>query len=289
MSSVTELGYIGIGVSDLGAWKSFAAEVLGLEIAQDAETASCRFRMDYWHHRILVHATGSDDIEFVGWRVPWEEDLEEIEGRFDRAGLRYQRATADEAAQRGVLGFTKVTDPGGIRTEIFFGPRIDYDVPFHPGRRVHGPFVTGKRGFGHVVLEQPDLAAAQAFYTRQLGMSGHVEFERTMPNGSLSKMHFMSCNSRQHSLAFSTGKRPKRISHAMIECARIEDVGLTRDIAKARQIKIGMDIGQHFNDRAVSFYMETPSGWSIEVGWGVVPPSGQAEYGARDIWGHGAP
>ena len=31
MASVTQLGYLGIGVSDLARWEQFAANVLGLE------------------------------------------------------------------------------------------------------------------------------------------------------------------------------------------------------------------------------------------------------------------
>jgi hypothetical protein len=68
--------------------------------------------------------------------------------------------------------------------------------------------------------------------------------------------------------------------------ALLEDVGMTRDIVKRRGTPISLDIGQHHNDRAVSFYFVTPSGWNWECGWGVIPPAGQAEWGKAGIWGH---
>ena len=54
--AVTELGYMGLSVSDLDAWKAFARDVLGLEVVDEGERDRCYLRMDYWHHRIVLHA-----------------------------------------------------------------------------------------------------------------------------------------------------------------------------------------------------------------------------------------
>jgi len=99
-------------------------------------------------------------------------------------------------------------------------------------------------------------------------------------------LYFMSCNRRQHSLAFGHLGSKKRLVHVMTELDRLEDVGLARDIVKRRELPIRIDIGQHHNDRTVSFYPVTPSGWVWEYGWGVSSPSGQAEWAKAGIWGH---
>jgi len=70
--------------------------------------------------------------------------------------------------------------------------------------------------------------------------------------------------------------------------SRTEDVGLTHDIVQQRGLPIATELGQHNNDRALSFYVRTPSGWSWETGSGVVTPSGRAEYATRDVSGIGA-
>ena len=37
MSSVTELGYLGMSVTDLDAWRAYAAEVAGMEVVDEGE------------------------------------------------------------------------------------------------------------------------------------------------------------------------------------------------------------------------------------------------------------
>ncbi len=44
MVQVTELGYFGVGVSDLEAWKRFAREILALEVVDEGETDRCHLR-----------------------------------------------------------------------------------------------------------------------------------------------------------------------------------------------------------------------------------------------------
>ena len=66
MVQVTELGYMGVGVKDSAAWKDFAATVVGFEVSDDGESDRCYLRMDYWHHRLVLHDDGSDDLELSG-------------------------------------------------------------------------------------------------------------------------------------------------------------------------------------------------------------------------------
>ena len=50
-------------------------------------------------------------------------------------------------------------------------------------------------------------------------------------------------------------------------------------------------IGQHPNDRELSFYVATPSGFEIELGWNPIVVSRRGGLAARDyqgisLWGH---
>jgi len=286
MSVVTELGYLGLGVRDLAAWKTFAANVLGLEVVPDDNPGRCRLRMDYWYQRFILTESGSDDLDFIGWRVANAQALDETQRRLRDAGIAYEVATDEQCEQRQVLGMIRLQDPAGVLTEVFYGPRVETGNPFYPGRRMHGSFLTGDRGLGHVVLEVPDPERSERFYTQILGMRGSIEYELNRPNGPSGLLYFMSCNPRQHSLAFGHVGSKKRLIHVMTELERIEDVGLARDIVKHQGVPIRIDIGQHHNDHTISFYPVTPSGWIWEYGWGVSPPSGQAEWAKAGIWGH---
>ncbi len=279
----TELGRVRLGVKDLSAWDTFAAEVIGLEVEQGPNVNSRYLRMDYWHHRIQLVEDQCDDVQSLHWRVAGGQELAECERVLSHLNIPFRKASRQEAADEHVLEFLSIVDPSGLDTIIFHGPRVDRDRPLRPGRAMHDRFVTGEGGLGHVVLEQNDPVAAEKFYSTVLGLVGSIELVRE-PKGV--DLYFMSCNRRQHSLAFSRAGRPKHISHLSTEVADFADLGLTRQIARKRQIPFRMDIGQHHNDEAISFYLNTPSGWAWEVAWGVKAPAGQSQYGLGDIWGH---
>ena len=59
---VSQLGYIGIGVSDVDKWEEFAQEVLGMEVSDRAEDGTVYLRMDELHHRFALYPTGLDDV-----------------------------------------------------------------------------------------------------------------------------------------------------------------------------------------------------------------------------------
>ena len=46
MTSVTQLGYLGLSVSDIAKWEKFATEILGLSIGERADDGSLYLRMD---------------------------------------------------------------------------------------------------------------------------------------------------------------------------------------------------------------------------------------------------
>ena len=80
----------------------------------------------------------------------------------------------------------------------------------------------------------------------------------------------------------------------MLEANRLEDVGRALDRATDAGTEIVMSLGQHSNDKTVSFYMRSPGRTNIELGvdqlrcnddtWQVV-----AWATGNDLWGHRGP
>jgi 2,3-dihydroxybiphenyl 1,2-dioxygenase len=285
MSQVTELGYLGIGVKDLDAWKQFAGEVIGLQVIDGDERNSCYLRMDYWHHRIAVRQDGSDDLTYLGLRVAGPEEFHQMRAQLSEAGVKYRAGSPEEAAERRVLELLKLEDPGGNPIEIFHGPQVDYHSPFWPGRGMHGRFKTGEEGLGHCLLREDDHDKASRFYAL-LGMRGGIEYKLSMPNGGLAQPRFFHCNNRDHTIAFGLGKMAKRINHMELEVDNLNDVGLTYDLARKYRLPIAIQPGKHANDHMFSFYVANPSGWLWEYGYGGRSATYQSEYYIRDIWGH---
>jgi 1,2-dihydroxynaphthalene dioxygenase len=286
-AAVIELGYMGISVTDPEAWKSFASQMLGLQVLDEGEKDRFYLRMDYWHHRIIVHHDdGEDDLKYLGWRVAGKPEFEALAQKLTDAGYDIRICDKAEADERMVLGLMKTTDPGGNPTEIFWGPRIDLNNPFHPGRPLHGKFLTGDQGLGHCIVRQTDVEAAHKFYSL-LGMRGDVEYRIPLPNGVTAELTFMHCNARDHSVAFGAIPSEKRINHLMLEYTDIEDLGQTHQLFLKNNIDIAMHLGIHSNDKALTFYGATPSGWLVEPGWRGAEAIDEAEYYVGDIFGHG--
>lgn len=284
MAAVTELGYVGLNITDAAAWRRFATEVVGLEVLDEGEGDRFYLRMDYWHHRFTLHVGDADDLAYTGWRVADAQALDEIRAQLDAAGYKYRVGTPEEAAERRVLGLLKMEDPSGNPTEVFYGPLIEMHLPFHPGRRMHGRWVTGFQGLGHVLIQSDDDLATHKFYST-LGLKGHVQYHLQTPNGTV-QPNFMYCNDRQHSVAFGVNG-PKRLNHMMLEYSDMNDLGKAHDLVRAEGIDVALQLGKHSNDAALTFYFATPSGWLLELGWGGEKSFQQQQYHLKDIFGHG--
>ncbi|MEQ1494885.1 MAG: VOC family protein [Novosphingobium sp.] len=286
LSEVTELGYVTIGVSDLTAWDRFASQMLGVEVAEDPDPKVRYLRMDYWHHRIKLVEDGSDDLLALGLRVAGVLEFREMAKRLEGAGVALRIGSPADAEARQVLEIMFLEDPNGYPIEMFHGPLVQYDLPFHCGRRMHGGFKTTGGGFGHMMLNRrAEFEDIHAFYSL-LGLRGGVEYKIPVPDLPMPvELMFLHCNERQHTLAFGPPAE-KRINHLMFEVERMEDVGLAYDLVAQAGIPVVIEPGSHANDQMYSFYFKNPSGFMNEIGWGGRKPTGQSEYYQKDSFGH---
>jgi biphenyl-2,3-diol 1,2-dioxygenase len=290
MASVTQLGYLGLSVRDLNQWEAFATQVLGLQSNGRDADGSLFLRMDEYHHRFIVHPTGKDDLAYIGWEVATEQAMEALTEQLRRAGVQVAAGTAEEAEARRVAGLVKFADPSGISSEIFYGPLVIFDKPFHSPRPISG-FKTGEQGLGHLVVCVDDYERSIEFYRDVLGMR-ISDFVNLSPAPNLKiKVAFFHCNPRHHTIAF--GKLPgasRRLHHFMLQLESLNDVGTAYDLCQAQQVPIVMKLGKHTNDHMVSFYLRTPSGFNVEYGWGareVDDSNWQVQvHTSGSIWGH---
>ncbi|AIT82167.1 VOC family protein [Novosphingobium pentaromativorans] len=285
MVQITELGYLGLNITDVEAWKEFATQVLGMEWLDEGDGDRFYLRMDDWHHRITLHVTDEDDMAYLGLRVAGGGELAAMQQQLTEMGVAYSVGSAEECAERFVLGLLKLEDPYGNPIEVFHGPQVDAHKPFYPGRRMHGKFATGTGGIGHVIIRSEDADVSEKFYNELFGFRGTVEYHQPSPAG-VRKPYFMHCNDRDHSIAFGLGPMKKRINHLMVEATDIDDVGMTHQIVHERDVPLAISLGKHSNDRMLSFYMVNPSGWMIEYGAGARTAQHQTEYYVSDVWGH---
>jgi 2,3-dihydroxybiphenyl 1,2-dioxygenase len=286
---VRALGYIGIGVSSQEAWHAYATGVLGFEWGPQIQDGTRLLRMDACRQRVFLTPTGEDDITFAGWEVAGAAELDAMEMHLAGQGIRAVRGPAALAASRGVEGLLIVRDQDGLSHEIYYGPRIEIRKPFMPSQPVSG-FKTSALGLGHIVLTVKDRAASETFFRDALGLrtTDHIDLE--LPPGVPARATFMRCNPRHHSLAILSAPLPKRLLHFMAEVGHLDEVGLALERARESGVRIAATLGRHSNDRMLSFYMESPSGFEVEYGCGgrlIDEADWSLEvFDKSEIWGH---
>lgn len=280
------LAYLGIGASDLDHWQRFAADILGMEV--DRRTSDLLWlRMDDRAFRLFVTPNAMDDVSVVGWEVANAAEFARTVDRLESRGIRVTVASEDERRERQVLGLALFEDPDNLRHELSYGPLELPDRPFHSPRPLTG-FKVRDGGLGHLVLCVPDMAKATAFYDALgLRISDIID---VMVGDTMMPVSFMHINPRHHSLAIAQFPGKKRLHHIMLETLSLDDVGRALDVVEDQGIEVTMTLGRHTNDRMVSFYMRTPSGFEIEYGYGGREVDDHdwrvVRYTAQSIWGH---
>jgi hypothetical protein len=76
----------------------------------------------------------------------------------------------------------------------------------------------------------------------------------------------------------------------MLEVATLDQVGMALDRLHKRKFPLSSTLGRHTNDNMVSFYVATPGGFDIELGFDGLRIT-EDGYTAEDItadsiWGH---
>lgn len=262
-TAIRQLGYLAFEVSDLAVWESFATGVLGLGVAQRWD-GGMSLRMDGHAQRFFVTQGPADDLVAVGWQVADEAALDAVAAQLRAAGHEVTEGTPEETANRQVVRLVHLRDPGGNRVEIAFGPAMG-EAPFVSPLAKSG-FVADELGLGHLVINAPDTAATATFYQELLGfrLSDRIVCEFY---GYPVDITFLHANARHHSLAFG-GQQQKRLHHFLLEVKSLDDVGAALDRAVSAGVRIAQMIGRHPNDKMVSFYAFTPSGFQFEYGTG---------------------
>jgi 2,3-dihydroxybiphenyl 1,2-dioxygenase len=168
--------------------------------------------------------------------------------------------------------------------ELFYGPTDKSHEPFVPSRPMVG-FKASEQGLGHVVLRVPDRDACERFYVDVLGLH--------LSDYGSGRLAFFHCNARHHSIAIAPADQmpgPRRIIHIMLEALSLDDLGTSMDLCEQNGVPMLETLGKHPNDWMVSFYLETPSKFGIEYGFGgrdIDEATWEVRrYEKRDLWGH---
>lgn len=297
--AVSSLGYIVVEATDLDRWRSFAVDFLGMMEAPSPNPDVALFRIDDRPYRFWIQKGEQDRFVAPGWEFADKESFDAAVEALKAAGRPVEHLDVLEARARQTYEIVRSTDPDGHAFEIYHGRFVDY-VPFSSKAGTSG-FVTGDNGdlgMGHVVLTAPTFKTVHDFYKNVLGFKdtdlGRFYLQgggRDDPGVGFAFLH--AKNGRHHSLALGEmPESPNGAVHVMLEVKELADVGRAYDRALKSKgaIPISATLGQHVNDKMVSFYVQTPGGFDLEYGWNglVIDPQTWVPTTSMAVsaWGH---
>lgn len=254
------MGYLGVDSRDPQLWVPFGENVLGMQAAREGDTV--RLKMDVRVYRVAVHASDRDGIGYIGWEMISPAALEAAAEHLRRSGVEVSHGDRQLASERGVADLVTFTDPSGLPTELFVGARTEEAREFRSPTGAR--FITGEQGAGHVTIVCSNYEENFRFYSRTLkfGISDFLV-------GEPLQAAFMGCNSRHHSIALIDGKDtvPYALDHLMVEVDDMTTLGKAYDRCIDGAAPVEITLGKHWNDWMTSFYVKSPSDFTIEYGW----------------------
>ncbi len=290
MIDIRGLAYVVAEITDTTRWQRFAEDVLGM-MTSPAPGAALYVKMDERQYRFLVLPGARDAYVASGWEVHGPLQFDAALAALRASGTPFELGDAALCAQRRVQQMAVLRDPSGNRHELVWGFQSDF-LPFASPVGVRR-FVTGALGMGHTVLPAPEFESTLRFLRGVMGfaLSDIYNFKPAGDAGPTLPIHFLHCaNGRHHSLALAGFPVESGCVHVMVEVDDMPEVGRALDRMRAHGVLQTATLGQHTNDRMISFYMRTPSNFEIEFGCGGAVVDWDAhivhEFTRVSLWGH---
>ncbi len=285
------LGYIVIETEKFADWRRFGRDAIGMHL-DETLPGIMRFRLDQDECRFLLQRGPAEDVNALGWKADDHNTFDIIEARIRSHGVPVSDGSTEEAALRGVERFVRFPGPNGLDQEIYVEARRA-SAPLHMA--AHGGFVTGDSGLGHVAIATKKPHRMRGYYAAVFDARLSDYIDETI-SGLKFKIRFLRVNERHHTVAIAAVNRlpinPIRthVQHLNTQVTELDDMTASYQRVKELGFHMALSVGQHTNDKELSYYALTPSGFEWEVGWNpiVVDESTwePTTHQGISIWGH---
>ncbi len=285
------LGYVVIETQKFSDWRRFGRDAIGMHL-DDASPSAMRFRLDDHKCRFLLECGDAEDVTALGWQLDDHESFDAVLARVRKHGVPFTDGTDDQAALRGVERLVRFPGPNGLTQEVFTRAR-SADTPLKLA--AHSGFITGAAGMGHVAVTTTRPHQVRGYYTTVFDARLSDYIDETI-SGLKLKIRFLRVNERHHSVAIAAVNRMRlnpirtRVQHVNIQVADLDDMAEAYRRVKELGFRMALGVGQHTNDKELSFYAVTPSGFEWELGWNPIVVDETTwkptTYQGISIWGH---
>lgn len=247
-SSLIELCYVRLAVSQPQSAAAFATEVLGLQAVPDKQ--ALLFRSDNRYHTLCLDtdtATSSIGIEIAD-----EAALDRMAAALKQAGFTARQATAEECARRFVRGALIVVDATGNEIDLVLRPA-------QSGRRYFPSRDAGVTGLQSIGLRSRALKDDLRLWTAILG--ARVS-DRA---GDISYLQF---DHKHHRIALYPSSRTGLV-YVSYGVASMDAIMQSNYFVQERQIKIVHGPGRDPASGQIFLRFEGPEGYVFSYAYGL--------------------
>lgn len=264
MIELRDITYVRLGTRDLVGATRYAAEILGLEVAERSGNA-VYFRSDAREHT-LCYFEGDPANQVVAFELSTQAELEAAAAQLEALGHAVHQGKQTECQARKVREFIAFDDPTGNRIELVWRPQLS-------GKRFHGTRDTGITGFSHIGLCTTDAQRDEAFWTKVCNARTSDRIGDA-PLLRIGKIH--------HTLAlFPTNRRG--IQHINHQLATTDHIQHAFNFIRERNVPVVFGPGKHPTSSARFLYFEGPDGMVYEYSAGVCEISDEAAWRTRQF------
>lgn len=156
-------------------------------------------------------------------------------------------------------------------------------------------FVTGTGGMGHIALTSTRPERIRGYFHAVFDARLTDFIDETISGVKL-KIRFLRVNERHHSLAVAATQGLRidpvrtRIQHLNVQVAHLDDPAQSYQRVCELGFDMALSVGQHTNDKELSYYARTPCGFEWEVGWNPLTIDESTWHPSThqgiSIWGH---
>lgn len=247
MARVTDIRYVGYGVTDLAAERTFYAETWGLKEVGEKD-GMVHFATHGHDELYVVRLRQSDvqQVDIIALAADTREDVDQLHDKVVAAGCQVVFAPKALSTLGGGYGF-RFFSPDGLPFEI------SAEVERGEARQLQRWDAIPEK-ISHIVLHSPKHKAMADFFIEVLG------FRLSDWLGDF--MGFLRCNEWHHRIAILPG--PPCLNHVAYDVLSVDDMmrGISRLKKDNHDIQWGP--GRHTAGNNTFSYFVTPSGFTVE-------------------------
>lgn len=250
MINLHDIRYVRLGTANLEDARRYATEILGLQIAREANGA-IYFRSDSRDHT-LCYYEGDPRETTTAFEVATADELEHAAVLLESNDYKVTHGSREDAEARHVHELIRFQDPSGNNIELVLRPHAS-------GSRYFPSRDAGITGFSHIGLRTLDARCDENFWTR---------LSNARVSDRIGEAPLLRIDEVHHKIALFPSAFPG-VQHINHQVESVDDLMRAYYFLHERGIKILFGPGRHPTSGAVFLYFQGPDGMTYEYSTGV--------------------